>query len=722
MSARRKLRVAALLLALGLGAWFLARRSGSEPAPRAPGPPTVVLVVWDSVAREELAPWGGPAAGAPRLAELARESVVFEQHVPSSNGTNAAMASLLTGLEPRHHGVGRLDAPGAGRLPDGVPLLAERFAEAGFRCVASVALPQLAPEFSGLARGFERFGAPNLDPLELLRPADRALGALRDELAPLIETREPVFVLLHLADARAPARDRPPGAERFVAERLQPFRSKMREVDAAYALFDTKPDDALAQLARDLMRRRGDAARLAFVRALYEARVAWMDAALGELVAMLRASGRWDEAVVAFCGARAEIREPSADADPSPGLVAPLLLRLPGSKWRARCDAITRDVDLAPTLCAAAGLPVPEGLDGDDLTALLLGEAARTHVRDAAFLEGDRFERRVAVGRALALERSLANGEREIVLAQTEGADPARELPDLRALLDARPPLGRVRLAWTGEGERPNLVARAPDGELAPPVREGDEDPGGRVASSQALALAGSPVELRAAEWRPDLAFSLSGAQGVDERSVRVGGRSLAELDLGLIADAGAPERAKSGENAPPPARVRLQTQGGGWSSVVVGLEPGAEARAVVELLPFALDSTAKLVDPEAGARVEPHPTRPGALVVRGKAPLSFRVGRKPTSEIACAFFLDGERVPQSAIEVDGREFAAPGGIAFALTAGAWCDPALYTAPAPDAERAGGLRIELLEPAPASAPALVAPERIDLLRTLAATE
>ena len=50
---------------------------------------------------------------------------------------------------------------------------------------------------------------------------------------------------------------------------------------------------------------------------------------------------------------------------------APLIIRVPGNTESQRIKALTELVDLYPTLCDLAGLPVPEKLEGDSLAPLL---------------------------------------------------------------------------------------------------------------------------------------------------------------------------------------------------------------------------------------------------------------------------------------------------------------------------------------------------------------
>ncbi|MBN8627451.1 MAG: sulfatase [Planctomycetes bacterium] len=63
---------------------------------------------------------------------------------------------------------------------------------------------------------------------------------------------------------------------------------------------------------------------------------------------------------------------------------APLMIRAPGAKANGRpCKALVEFVDVYPTLCDLAGLPIPNTLEGRSLTPLL--EDTEATVKDAAF-------------------------------------------------------------------------------------------------------------------------------------------------------------------------------------------------------------------------------------------------------------------------------------------------------------------------------------------------
>ncbi len=122
-------------------------------APAAPA--SVVLVTLDTTRADAVGAAGGARfPGGPartrRFDALAKGGVRFARALSPSPLTLPAHASLLTGLEPREHG---LRDNGGGRLLAEPPTLAALFAAAGYRTGAFVASRVLDRRF-GLGRGF----------------------------------------------------------------------------------------------------------------------------------------------------------------------------------------------------------------------------------------------------------------------------------------------------------------------------------------------------------------------------------------------------------------------------------------------------------------------------------------------------------------------------------------------------------------------------------------
>jgi len=138
-----------------------AGRPGGIVGPRQPL--NVLLITIDTLRADHLgcygyqSPGGKPDADAasvsPRLDQLAREGVLFENAVCTAIVTDPSHASILTSLYPGEHGV-----TGNGIcLRSDVTTLAEVLSEGGYQTGAAVSVSHLASDRSGLSQGFSDY-------------------------------------------------------------------------------------------------------------------------------------------------------------------------------------------------------------------------------------------------------------------------------------------------------------------------------------------------------------------------------------------------------------------------------------------------------------------------------------------------------------------------------------------------------------------------------------
>ena len=158
----------AALLALVLSA------AGCARAPR----DNVILIVVDTVRADHLSLAGYGRPTTPRLAEYAQRGTYFDRFHSHSSWTRTSVATLLTSLMPRAHGL----VSSADVLPRSLTTLPEVLQEAGYATFAFVANPQVHPQF-GFEQGFDRFH-------ELFRPETDENGiATEDPLASATDDR-----------------------------------------------------------------------------------------------------------------------------------------------------------------------------------------------------------------------------------------------------------------------------------------------------------------------------------------------------------------------------------------------------------------------------------------------------------------------------------------------------------------------------------------------------
>lgn len=305
-------RVRLVLPILGLGAllgWACGPRSATWPAapsPIAEGP--ILLVTIESIRADSVGGLGGPAGDTPALDRLISEARASGgwagRAVAPSSWSTPVLASLLTGLESWQHEV--LHA-GRNVLGPDAPTLPERLAERGWRARAFAQGRRFSPK-AGLARGFEAISPTRSNGQ---RPAVQHLRQLP-------AGRELVWVHLSRPDSV------------FERSRHRPATADQR-------------------------------------RAEYREYVRGFDRELDRLLAALRGSGRWDEALVAVVACVGQDLD-----EPGPRGVGghleravievPLVVKLPAGA--ARKVAVPADgrvgvVRLYATLLEAAGVVAP---------------------------------------------------------------------------------------------------------------------------------------------------------------------------------------------------------------------------------------------------------------------------------------------------------------------------------------------------------------------------
>jgi len=118
-------------------------------------------------------------------------------------------------------------------------------------------------------------------------------------------------------------------------------------------------------------------------RAAYMACVSYLDELVGDLLVRLEADGLLENTIVVYTTDHGEMAGEHGTWWKNGWYEActrvPLIVSLPeqrrGTQSARRCRTPVAQVDLFPTLCALAGVSIPEGLDGADLSEIVRGEA-----------------------------------------------------------------------------------------------------------------------------------------------------------------------------------------------------------------------------------------------------------------------------------------------------------------------------------------------------------
>lgn len=285
----------------------------------AAGKPNVVLITLDSLRADRVG-----TGLTPNLDSFAHHGMYFLQAYSQAPLTVASHATILTGVYPQIHRASELGVA----LPTALPYLPDRFHAAGYRTAAFVGSIELDPRngpFQRYDRGFDLYDAE--------------------------------FHSARLGESRSQSVERH-GEEVVVRATKWLAANKQRPFFLWVNLHDASASDSTS----------------------YNRPVRAADAAVGKLIAFLRAQSIYDDSIILVTSAHGESL--GAHGEETHGIFlydetvhVPLMLKpagaqLAGKQVRSR----VRLIDVAPTVLEAAGIPVPPQMQGQSL--LRIAQAA----------------------------------------------------------------------------------------------------------------------------------------------------------------------------------------------------------------------------------------------------------------------------------------------------------------------------------------------------------
>jgi choline-sulfatase len=282
----------------------------------AAGKPNVVLITLDSARADRMGFLGSRKGLTPALDNLAHQAIIFERAYAQAPLTVVSHATLLTGTYPQTHQVNEL----ASALVPGLPYLPDLLHAQGYRTAAFVGSIVLDPR-NGSAPGFDRgfdiydagFRSQNgASPRITQRRGEQVVAHATKWLT--ANTKSPIFLWVHLWDPHAP-----------------------------------------------------------YDGGSYDHAVSAADAALGNLIATLRAQKLYDDSVIVVSADHGESL--GAHGEETHGIFlydgtirVPLLVKLPQNQLAGkRVKGRVRLVDVAPTILEAVGVAVPSQMQGQSL-------------------------------------------------------------------------------------------------------------------------------------------------------------------------------------------------------------------------------------------------------------------------------------------------------------------------------------------------------------------
>lgn len=387
-----------------------------------PEPPKrVVLVSIDTLRPEHLGCYGYDRPTSPHLDAIAKAGVVFERATSTAPWTLPGHASMLTGLYPSRLGIRDHEVA----VPRDVATLASVLAEHGFATAAVVNSNYLSRTF-GLDRGFHQFEYVR----EEVGRREPTRAVVDQAIAWLSEHRdERFFLFVHSYDVHSDYKSLPDYEQRFVRP------------------YDGPADGTTAQMVA-VRAGRGSfgPADVQHLVDLYDAGIRQVDDEVGRLV---DAIGGGDDTLLVITSDHGE------EFLEHGGLLhgrtqfeelvrVPLMVRGGGVPAGTRVATTASLIDVMPTVLAAAGVPVPAGLDGVDLAPTWRGNADRVGER-YVFHEADHNNAEPNVVRAVRHDHAKLHVDRltgkvalfDLATDPQEQRDVAAERGELAAALRA---------------------------------------------------------------------------------------------------------------------------------------------------------------------------------------------------------------------------------------------------------------------------------------------
>jgi membrane-anchored protein YejM (alkaline phosphatase superfamily) len=391
---------------------------GRDDASRGPTP--LVLISIDTLRADRLNCYGyEKRTVSPHVDRLARDGILFENHISAAPWTIPAHISLLTSLWPSNHGVtaslGEINAD-----EDEYPVLSESrttlaevlFAH-GYATAAFTAGDTLDSRF-GYGQGFSIYRT------NMFKLHDEPMHEMGRWVAE--RASEPFFLFWHTFETHAPY-----FGTRFLEEVLPPERvGPVREVIERFAERLRKGEVQVGRFRSVLVRR--EIFQPPVLEALYVGSVADADHWVGVFLDRLRELGLYDRTLIVLTS---DHGEEFADRSPDAFYNAhghnlrremvrvPLIVKLPGQEAAGtRVTALSRGVDVMPTILDALRLPGSPQMQGMSLRPLWESETPEPRTVFVEALEAldeekaiqtDRYKYQVRIGAQSVARRGRAH-------------------------------------------------------------------------------------------------------------------------------------------------------------------------------------------------------------------------------------------------------------------------------------------------------------------------
>jgi choline-sulfatase len=348
--------------------------SGNAHQGTAPGSAkNLIIILADTLRADALGCYGSAKGLTPNIDRFAQGGVLLADVNSVSSWTRPTVATLMTGLTPREHGMRAL----FGVMREDQATVAEHLRATGFR-TGAVVTNAILKSYFGFGQGFETYmDRTKVDEVSFFftgRTFARAFGLSTarqsiksddaghavDRFLDWIDENDgrPFFGYLHLMDPHAPYDPPQPFKERYAPRKAPAFKW-------LYSDEDLKATE--------------DPAALKTLRSLYDGEVAYMDGELGRLFQELEQRGITGTTRIVFLSDHGEQFREHDGIYHGHSLYreevhVPLIISGPGipkGRMVARAKSL---IQLPSALFELAGVPIPIGFGGKGLVGLFASD------------------------------------------------------------------------------------------------------------------------------------------------------------------------------------------------------------------------------------------------------------------------------------------------------------------------------------------------------------
>ncbi len=316
--------IGAPLLLAGLNGYPAEKTKGA-------GKPNFVIFIADDAGWNDIGPYGNSGIQTPNIDRLAREGLTFHNAFVTTSSCSPSRCSIMTGLYPHNTGAGELHLP----LPADKKIFPGELKKNGYYTVAA---------------GKWHLG-PNRTEFDSIFHPHEASGAA--DWARALENRpknKPFFMWLAANDPHRP----------YVEKQIIPRPNQAEGVFIPPFI----PDN---DLIREDFRK-------------YYDEISRLDANIGKVMDQLDKEGLAENTVIIFLSDNGRPFPRSKTRLYDSGVKTPFIIRWPGHiKGGSHSESLVSSIDIAPTLCELAGVPLLKEFQGKSFAKLFTDTEATIH-------------------------------------------------------------------------------------------------------------------------------------------------------------------------------------------------------------------------------------------------------------------------------------------------------------------------------------------------------